>query len=201
MKQTDLPTTTALSKTDSGIGTQLGAHGSAMRGNLEPLSEEKVERGLAWLRRLPALQPTALPEKETVLRIQSALMISASGVWISARVAALLSPYYEKDIPQAVRKMEAEDWEQALSGFPQWAIERAVRWWKSDANADRRKRPLEGDIVARCRVEMDGVASASKVLEMKQRGIEHKPEPRERLSAERAAEIMRDVGFGVKRME
>ena len=166
-----------------------------------PLSEEKVERGLAWLRRLPALQPTALPEKETVLRIQSALMISASGVWISARVAALLSPYYEKDIPQAVRKMEAEDWEQALSGFPQWAIERAVRWWKSDANTDRRKRPLEGDIVARCRVEMDGVASASKVLEMKQRGIEHKPEPRERLSADRAAEIMRDVGFGVKRME
>ena len=166
-----------------------------------PLSEEKVERGLAWLRRLPALQPTALPEKETVLRIQSALMISASGVWISARVAALLSPYYEKDIPQAVRKMEAEDWEQALSRFPQWAIERAVRWWKSDANTDRRKRPLEGDIVARCRVEMDGVASASKVLEMKQRGAEHKPEPRERLSADRAAEIMRDVGFGVKRME
>ena len=201
MKQTDLPTSTALSKTASATGTQLGAHGSGMRGNLETLSEEKVERGLAWLRRLPALQPTALPEKETVLRIQSALMISASGVWISARVAALLSPYYEKDIPQAVRKMEAEDWEQALSGFPQWAIERAVRWWKSDANADRRKRPLEGDIVARCRVEMDGVASASKVLEMKQRGIEHKPEPRERLSADRAAEIMRDVGFGVKRME
>jgi hypothetical protein len=48
---------------------------------------------------------------------------------------------------------------------------------------------------------MDGVASASKVLEMMQRGIEHKPEPREPLTAERAAEIMRDVGFGVKRME
>lgn len=201
MKQIDLETSTALSKTASGTGTQLGAHGSAMHGNLETLSEEKVERGLAWLRRLPQLQPNALPEKDTVLRIQSALMTSASGVWISARVAALLSPYYEKDTPQAVREMEARDWEQALSGFPQWVIERAVRWWKSDANADRRKRPLEGDIVARCRVEMDGVASASKVLEMKQRGIEHKPEPRERLTADRAAEIMRDVGFGVKRME
>lgn len=201
MKQIDSETSTALSKTALGIGTQLGAHGSAMRGNLETLSEEKVERGLAWLRRLPQLQPTALPEKETVLRIQSALMTSASGVWISARVAALLSPYYEKDIPQAVRKMEAEDWEQALSGFPQWSIERAVRWWKSDANTDRRKRPLEGDIVARCRVEMDGVASASKVLEMKQRGAEHQPEVRERMLPERAAEIMRDVGFGVKRME
>ena len=201
MKQTDSETSTALSKTATETGTQLGVRGSLGRGNIEPMTEEKVERGLAWLRRLPQLQPTALPEKETVLRIQSALMTSASGVWISARVAALLSPYYEKDIPQAVRKMEAEDWEQALSGFPQWAIERAVRWWKSDANADRRKRPLEGDIVARCRVEMDGVASASKVLEMKQRGIEHKPEPRERLTADRAAEIMRDVGFGVKRME
>jgi hypothetical protein len=166
-----------------------------------PLSEEKVDKGLAWLRRLPQLQQTSLPEKEDVLRIQATLMTPADGVWMVARVASLLSPYYEKDIPQAVRKMEAEDWEYALREFPQWAIERAVRWWKSDANTERRKRPLEGDIVARCRVEMDGVASASKVLEMKQRGIEHKPEPRERLSADRAAEIMRDVGFGVKRME
>jgi hypothetical protein len=48
---------------------------------------------------------------------------------------------------------------------------------------------------------MDGVASASKVLEIRQRGAEHQPEPRERMLPERAAEIMRDVGFGVKRME
>ena len=201
MKQIDSETSTALSKTDSAIGTQLGAHGSAMRGNLETLSEEKVERGLAWLRRLPQLQPTALPEKETVLRIQSALMTSASGVWISARVAALLIPFYEKDTPQVVKNMEAEDWVHALKDYPQWAIERAVRWWKSHENPKLGHRPLEGHITARCRVEMDGVASASKVLEMKQRGIEYKPEPRERLTADRAAEIMRDVGFGVKRME
>ena len=169
--------------------------------NLSELTEDQIDKGLAWLRHLPKLQQNVLPEKDTVLRIQKTLMTPCSGVWISARVAALLNPYYDKDTPHGVRKMEAEDWEQALSGFPQWAIERAVRWWKSDANADRRKRPLEGDIVARCRVEMDGVASASKVLEMKQRGAEHKPEPRERMTADRAAEIMRDVGFGVKRME
>jgi hypothetical protein len=173
-----------------------------MRGNLQPLSEEKIDRGLAWLRRLPQLQPTSLPEKETVLRIQSALMISASGVWISARVAALLSPYYEKDIPQAVRKMEAEDWEQALSGFPQWAIERAVRWWKSADNQDRRKRPMEGDIVARCRVEMNGVPSAVQVLELRRTGrdFSKKEEPRERISAERAAELLREAGFAPKQM-
>jgi hypothetical protein len=169
--------------------------------NLSELTEEQIDKARAWLRLLPQLQPNALPEKDTVLRIQKTLMTPCSGVWISARVAALLSHYYEKDTPQGVREMEARDWEQALSGFPQWAIERSVRWWKSDANTDRRKRPLEGDIVARCRVEMDGVASASKVLEMKQRGIEHKPEARERMTADRAAEIMRDVGFGVKRME
>ena len=185
--------------------SQKNADGRQLRpigiSNLSELTEEQIDKGRAWLRLLPQLQQNALPEKDTVLRIQKTLMTPCSGVWISARVAALLSPYYEKDTPQGVREMEARDWEQALSGFPQWAIERAVRWWKSDANTDRRKRPLEGDIVARCRAEMDGVASASKVLEMKQRGIEHKPEPRERLTADRAAGIMRDVGFGVKRME
>jgi hypothetical protein len=172
-----------------------------MRGNLETLSEEQIDRGLAWLRRSPQWLPTSLPEKNTVLRIQKTLMTPADGVWILVRVSALLNPYYDKNTPEVVKKMEAQDWFYSLKDFPQWAIERAVRWWKSDANTDRRKRPLEGDIVARCRVEMDGVASASKVLEMMQRGAEHKPEVRERLTADRAAEIMRDVGFGVKRME
>jgi len=169
--------------------------------NLSELTEEQIDKGRAWLRRLRRLPLDQLPDKTDVERIAGKLMVPTDPVWCLARVAALLLPYYEKETPQAVREMEAEDWREALGGFPRWAIERAVRWWKSDANADRRKRPLEGDIVARCRVEMDGVASASKVLEMKQRGAEHKQEPRERLTAERAAEIMRDVGFGVKRME
>lgn len=165
------------------------------------LTEEQIDKCLAWLRRLHQSQLTALPEKETVLRIQKTLMAPCSGAWISARVVALLSPYYEKDIPQAVRKMEAEDWREALGGFPRWAIERAVRWWKSDANPDRRKRPLEGDIAARCRVEMNGVPSAYKVLEMKQRGSDYKVEPRERLTAERAAEILGEAGFAPRRMD
>lgn len=137
-----------------------------------------------------------------MLRIQKTLMAPCSGVWISARVAALLSPYYEKDIPQAVRKMEAEDWEIALRGFPKWAIERAVRWWKSDANPDRRKRPIEGDIAARCRVEMNGVPSAIQILELRRNGRDFsQPQlPRERISADRAAEILRVVGFDVKTM-
>lgn len=91
-----------------------------------------------------------------------------------ARVASLLSPYYDKDTPQSVREMEAEDWLEAIGLFPQWSIDRAVRWWKGAENPDRRKRPLEGDIAARCKVEMRGVGSVPKILEIKARS---KPEP------------------------
>ena len=81
-----------------------------------------------------------------------------------ARIAALLVPYYEKDTPQAIRNMEAEDWAAELGNHPQWVVERAVRWWKSEANPDRRKRPLEGDISARCKRETDAVRAATRVL-------------------------------------
>ena len=79
--------------------------------------------------------------------------------WTLARAASLLMPYYTADIPAALREMEAEDWAEALKGFPRWAIDNAVRWWKSADNADRRKKPLEGDIVARCRIEMARVTN------------------------------------------
>jgi hypothetical protein len=166
------------------------------------LTEEKVDKGLAWLRRLPQLPPEALPKKEDVLRIQTTLMTPCSGVWISARVAALLSPYYEKDIPQSVREMEAEDWREALREFPQWAIERAVRWWKGEENPDRRKRPMEGDIAARCRLEMNGVSSAVLMLELCSSGRNpvQKEEPRERISKEAANEIMAQAGFAAKKL-
>lgn len=88
----------------------------------------------------------------------------ANPTWVMARIAALLSPYYEKDVPQAVRVMEAEDWAEALAEYPQWAIQNAVRWWKSEHNADRRKRPMEGDIAAVCRKEMDAVRAAAFIL-------------------------------------
>ena len=123
-------------------------------------------------------------------------------MWISARVAALLSPYYEKDIPQSVREMEAEDWREALREFPQWAIERAVRWWKGEENPDRRKRPMEGDIAARCRLEMNGVSSAVLMLELcsSVRNPVQQEEPRERISKEAANEIMAQAGFAAKKL-
>lgn len=77
-----------------------------------------------------------------------------------ARIAVLLNPYFDKDTPHGVRVAEAEDWADELSPYPEWAIDRAVRWWKSADNKDRRKRPLEGDIAARCKVEMMAVRAA-----------------------------------------
>jgi hypothetical protein len=102
-----------------------------------------------------------------------------------ARVAALLNPYYDKKTPPMVRQMEAQDWLEALASYPQWAIERAVRWWKSADNPDRRKKPLEGDIAARCKVEMRGIGAVPKLLSMKAQGRYIEPDrPREKLSAQ-----------------
>lgn len=137
-------------------------------------------------------------------RVAGRLMVRTDPVWCLARVAALLSPYYEKDTPQGVREMEAEDWREALAEFPRWAIERAVRWWKSADNPDRRKRPLEGDIASRCRVEMNGVPSAVQLLDLRTSGTDftRKPDlPRERISPDRAASILAEAGFSPKKMQ
>lgn len=156
--------------------------------------------------RLPQLQPSELPAIGEVKATVAALSEPANAAWCMARVAALLSPYYDKDTPPAVRKMEAEDWLEALAPFPQWAIERAVRWWKSADNADRRKKPLEGDIAARCKVEMRGIGALPEILERKASGRWIAPEPpREKLSTEErkaiANEVLASVGFKVKRMQ
>lgn len=117
-----------------------------------------------------------------------------------ARTASLLSPYYEKDVPQGVRVMEAEGWADALAEFPQWAIQKAAQWWKSADNPDRRKRPLEGDIAARARFEMQAVRAAK--IKMNSNYRDHKAAPLTppgRLSKERATEILNEFGFMPKR--
>ena len=88
------------------------------------------------------------------------LAVPARPEWIAARAASLLSPYYEKDTPQAVREMDAEDWVLSLIEYPRWAIDTAVRWWKGPENDKRHRRPFEGDIAARAKVEMDAVNAA-----------------------------------------
>lgn len=124
------------------------------------LTPERIDRGLEWLKRsLPLLNECHDTRKKAMTAV-TALSEPAHPARVMARVLALLNPYFDKDTPQAIREIEAEDWATALSAYPYWAIERAARWWKSDENPDRRKRPLEGDVVARVKREMDGINAA-----------------------------------------
>lgn len=116
-----------------------------------------------------------------------------------ARTASLLSPYYEKDVPQGVRVMEAEDWADALADFPQWAIQKAAQWWKSADNPDRRKRPLEGDIAARARFEMQAVRAAKTRLHSAFRHQSDQEGAGKPLTRDAASEILKEAGIKVNR--
>jgi hypothetical protein len=156
----------------------------------EALTPERIDRGLEWLRHsLPSLRDDPETRKRAAAAV-SALSEPAHPAKTMARVLALLSPYYDKDTPQMVRQMEADDWAEALGEYPYWAIERACRWWKSGANEYRRRRPLEGDIVARCRVEMQVVRAAQITLDAKPREGGQREE-REPVSDEARAEMRR----------
>uniref|UniRef100_A0A2A3K2R9 Uncharacterized protein n=1 Tax=Alloyangia mangrovi TaxID=1779329 RepID=A0A2A3K2R9_9RHOB len=138
-------------------------------------------------------------EREAVQRVVNALSQPADPVRIMARVGALLEPYYDKGTPQSIREIEMEDWADALGKYPYWAIERAAKWWKSEGNPQRRKRPLEGDIAARCKVELMAVRAA----EIRERGgwrgnfMSHE-ERGEPCSPEAASEILARAGFTAK---
>lgn len=165
----------------------------------------QVDHAMEWLMRLPQLRPDDLPALHEVEATVAALSEPANPTWCMARVAALLSPYYERDTPQAVREMEAEDWLEALAEYPQWAIERAVRWWKSAENEHRRKRPLEGDIAARCKAEMRGIKALPDLLSRKAqwRYIEEQPPRPKTSAADRKAmadAVLEKAGFRLKRI-
>lgn len=154
---------------------------------------------MEWLKRsLPSLRHD-LAAREMAAAAVAGLQTTASPAWVMARIAALLSPYYEKDVPQAVRVMEAEDWADALAEYPQWAIQNAVRWWKSEHNADRRRRPMEGDIAAACRREMDAVRAAAFILSQPVAQPQSEPE-REAVSPERKAEMNAFVQKTIREM-
>lgn len=152
--------------------------------------------------RLRQLPRDELPALDDIKSAVSEITQPVDPVWCMARVAALLNPYFDKDTPQVVREMDAEDWMEALAPYPQWAIERAVRWWKSEHNPDRRKKPLEGDIAARCKVEMHGVKSLPHIFE---HHLKDRQKPVEvvaqlpRVTPETAARIMAEAGFTPKR--
>ena len=148
----------------------------------QPPAPDQAVAQLTPLLRSPL---ATLNDRNHVASQIAALSAPASPVWILARVAALLSPYYEKDTPQAVREMEAEDWLHALSGQPQWAITAAVRWWLGADNKDRRRRPMQGDIADRVAVETMALRAGKIRIEAFDAGLllpKPAPAPREEVS-------------------
>jgi len=153
-----------------------------------------------WLTHLPQLQPDTLPDQAEIIATVKALRGAANPAWIMARVASLLESYYQRDTPQAIKEMEATDWLIELDKFPQWAIDRAVRWWKGPDNTTRHRKPLEGDIAAKCREYVGAVEAVPDLADRIRRGVNFiAPPPRVKVSPERAAQIIAEAGFRVKR--
>lgn len=146
----------------SQTGTQVGAHGSAMPAVTSPQDRQAALAMAVEQLTLSLRSPLVTQQDRDEMQARAAqLSIPARPEWIAARVASLLSPYYEKNTPQAVREMEADDWVTCLSRYPRWAVDAAVRWWKGPDNASRHKRPFEGDIAARVQIEMAVVRAAN----------------------------------------
>ena len=145
------------------------------------------------------LSPLAtLEERSEVAAQVERLSHPAKNEWIMARVGALLDPYFEKETPQMMREMIAEDWLAELAGSPRWAIEAAVRWWKGAENKDRRRRPLEGDIKARVLIETEAVRVGRLRIAAFDAGqvAPKAPEPeRKTLSAEERAALAASIGL------
>ena len=123
------------------------------------------------------------------MTIISKLTHPADRTWLLARIASLLSPYFEKDTPIGVREMEADDWAQALGKYPRWAINNAVFWWKSSDNPNRRKTPMHGDIEDRVKSEMGVVKLALIKANQPAPTPQEQPEPEEKITDSQRAEM------------
>lgn len=152
---------------DSAHGSEsLPAKGVSGQTHAPALTPERAAEGLERLTHsLPLLRENtdarawaiqALPYLEGTMPHGDAVAISL----------VALEPYFSKDTPQSVKKAEASMWADALGKFPAWAVKRAIYWWQSADNPDRRRRPVFGDIEARARIEVAPLRAARTYLDM-----------------------------------
>lgn len=204
MKPSNSEITTRPKAASSKIGTLLGGHGletlESLPAHVPPETVEDITR--SW----PDLLHTPLAstiERDALERALGLLSTPAPGKWITGRIASLLAQYYQGDISESMMKAIADDWRHELQDYPAWAIAKAVRWWTGRENQDRRKKPLPGDIADRAQKEMGPLLVAGSAIRRFDAGLTAlpAPEPSERISKERAAEIMAEVGFGLRKMD
>lgn len=168
------------------------------------ISVDRADRMTAWWPRSLGSPVASRADRDNIEAGITALSVPCDPAWLMARVLALLTPYFTSNIPEGVRRIEAEDWRAALEKFPAWAVEKACRWWKSDLNPERKRKPMDGDIAGRAKFEM-GILSfgVMKVREYdrgyadRMRQPEDAPPTPEQMEQRRAfaAIVMQRTGF------
>jgi len=140
-------------------------------------------------------------ERDALEEAMNKLYTPAPAKWITGRIASLLAQYFQGDISEGMMKSIADDWYHELKDFPAWSIAKAVRWWIGKDNPDRRKKPMTGDIAERAQKELGPLMVARAAINSFDRGHVPliAPQPRERISKERADEILSQADFAVKK--
>ena len=127
----------------------------------------------------PDLAKRHLTSKEerdlTALAIQK-ISTPATPRAIAAKVVPILSEYFVALDRAGVSEQVGEIWQDELAPYPLWSIHKACRWWLSKDNANRRRKPLPGDISERCEVEMMLVRIAQRRVD---HFDQHGPPPKE----------------------
>ena len=121
--------------------------------------------------------------------------------WITGRIAALLLQYFQGETSERMMRVIADDWCHEMQEFPAWAIAKSVRWYISRINPDRRRKPLPGDISDIAQRELGPIFAAKSAIRRFDQGVVLRIEeaPAERMSKERAEEIMAEAGVTVKK--
>lgn len=63
---------------------------------------------------------------------------------LKVQVVSLLSHYYQRDLPEQLNRLMAQDWYRNLAQFPEWAVVQGRANWLDN----NRKKPMPADIKA-----------------------------------------------------
>ena len=113
-------------------------------------------------------------------------------LWIAGRVKTLLSSFYDPREDEALEEAVLDDWIAILEGQPRRYVQEACVAYLADpprTKGGSPRRPIPGDILALARR-----FQARDLPQAKAAPAQAEP-PRERVSPERATEMLREAGF------
>lgn len=134
--------------------------------------------------------PAASVRARSTSDLIAAIRFPGDDQYILDRTRAVLKLYYEPESSPVERMAVIEEFRRALTGYPRWAVVGAYDGWV--AQHSRRPSPSEIVILAQRRVQplTDEIAARRKAA------TPADEDRSERITPERAVEIMREMGFG-----